>query len=51
MSISEILENLKEFALLSDKKLSNVMSDGPTSSASFGPIPAKKLLKPLAISR
>ena len=27
MSISEILENLNEIGLLSDKKLSNVMSD------------------------
>ena len=51
ISISEILENLKVLGLLSDKKLSNLISDGPISSASFGPIPAMKVLNPFAISR
>ena len=47
MSISEILENLNVLGLLSDMKFSNFISDGPISSASLGPIPAKNVLNHL----
>ena len=50
ISTSEIFENWKEFGFLSVKKLSKFLSDAPISEASFGPIPAKKVLKPFAIS-
>ena len=48
ISTSDILENLNEFEFFSHRNSSNFVSDGPISSASLGPIPAKKELNPFA---
>ena len=45
------LEKIKFSITSGPKKLSNFILDGAISSASFGPIPAKKLLNPSAIFR
>ena len=51
ISISEILEKVKELGFSFWRKLSKFMSEGPISAASSGPIPVKKVLKPFTISR
>ena len=51
ISISEILENLNVFSFLSERKVSNVTSEWPISSASLGPTPAKNVLNSFAISK
>ena len=51
ISISEILENFKEFSFLSVRKVSKEISESPISSASFGPTPAKNVLNSFAMSK
>ena len=51
MSISEILEFSNKTGLLSGRKVLKSIFEFPISDASFGPIPAKKLLNPFAISK